>query len=113
MSSQPNNFGVSSDALVLKAWAEEKRLPLVMFANEHEMWQEYREGRIGGFLIFEPELTEFRKSKIKGCVSKLDDVPLFHFINKKNAELVDPFTEALRTFKNTDEYKAILNEFGL
>lgn len=105
--------GVSSDALALKQTAERLEIPLLRHKDKDTLWEAYNNGEISHLLTVKadiPQGEEFSRSFCKQSVARL---PLYHFVHKKHAGLVNSVLNKLDEFKSTDEYKNMLERFAV
>ena len=107
----PPFLGVSSDALILRKWAEEQNIELRQFSNEHLMWKAFRDKQIKGLITLEADLTEHVNELEQACYAQVAEMPLYHYVNQKNKDLVPELNDAFIQLKKTEEYWNILEQF--
>lgn len=107
------SLGYKSDAVALQQLASSLSSDNLIERDLDATWQAFEQGNLDYVLMFESDLHTKKDRLFDLCLNKLMDIPVYHYLAKKHAGLVNDVSESLRTFKETDEYKAITNEFGI
>lgn len=108
-----SKIGISGDALKLQEWSRKLGGQFVAQEGVPLAWRNLADGSIDFLIAFEPEIYFRKKQLIRYCFKKLETIPAFHHLAKKNADLVPKVASELASFKQTSVYKAMLQEFGL
>jgi multiple sugar transport system substrate-binding protein len=104
---------VSSEMVVVERWAKQNQLLIKYYESFDDLLGTFNRGEIDFMILGSSDIFANQIALPTNAYRTILTIDFYHYLHKKNSELVPLIDRALKKFKTTDEYQQLKIKYWL